>query len=543
MNRRIRWKLFTYVPFLIALLVIGLIQSYLLANETVQPFPEPFGRATELPQQTSVGEAVQVVGDHAFAYKSGQSLAYVNLDEVGQSHTETRPLPDNGEFHAYQLIGQDKVIWIGEGNQLFTSVWQNGTWSSKIGLIEQKITNVRTVIGLHGEVVLLANNASALYVGAFQTKDKISWTRLEIADIVQMHGVMDTSGSLSLVYEVKKEGNVAFHYAQLASPSWQPLVQKKLKEIDLVSSSVDEMALGRDGSTLLTAYTTSSRKSGKTILHMLSFPENQPENVQDVIVNIPVSKGIESDTILHPAFIHSTSNEASLVVSSVYEKNRRQTSQEVFKLDFEGGKMIASNRISQFGGFAEYPTYISSGGNSFTMWLDSVNNESSRVYYATDQKPYVEEMNHLQAADLQKAAETLPLLWGIGLLTALLSFKWILLPGLYLVAVSIFWQYHYDGHPKLHFGISLSMYLAVKALLINDYRKPLALQVMPDNLQAVWVHLIILAGMAAITYMFTRFWRKGLNDRNVGLEMLYFVLLDGFMTNLWYSFFMSPASL
>lgn len=542
--KKARWKLFTYVPFLAAILVIGLIQTCMLANENVKPYPEPFGRATELTQLATYGEPVQMIGESSFTYLAGKTLEYVTIDKEGRNSNETRPLPDAGAFHSFRVIDSDHIIWIGDGNKLFSSEWKSGVWSAKNVLIENDITKFQTVMSSKEESVLLAYNESTLYVGTFHPNEKLSWSKLDIANMKHIQGVMDTSGdSLSLVYAVNKDGNESFHYVKLASDSWKPLVQNKLKDLDNATSSLDDMALGVDGSLFMTVYTTSSRKSGKSTLHMITFPSNQPDKVQDEILNIPVSKGIDSDTILHPTFAHSSTGGLKLVVSSVYEKNRRQTSQEVYKVGFKDGKIMDTTRISQFGGFATYPNFVSNNGSSISIWLDAVNAETFRVYYATDQLPYQERMNSIRAEDLQHAAGNLPLFWGIGILTSLISLKWILLPGLYLVVISVFWQYHYDEHAKRHFGISLAMYLAVKALFIGDYRKTIALQVMPDFLQSVWASLLVLLLFAVISYLATRLWRKGLSERNVGLEIFYFVVLDVFMTNMWYSFFMSPATL
>ncbi|MDR6549924.1 hypothetical protein [Paenibacillus qinlingensis] len=541
--KKSRWKLFTYVPFLAAIIVIGLIQTFMLANENVKPYPEPFGRATELTQTTTIGEPVQMVGDSSFAYLAGKTLEWVTIDDKGQSSSETRGLPAEGPFRSYRQLDKDHVVWIGNGNKLYASEWKNGSWSPMSIINDNEITAVQTVKSAQGDSILLAYNDTTLYVSAFHPNEKLSWSQLDIPNIRHIQGHRDPSGSLSLVYAVSKEGNESFHYVQLASLTWKPLVQLKLKDVDYATSSLDDIALAVDGSTMMTVYTTSSRKSGKSTLHLLTFPSNQPDKVIDDVINLPVSTKSDSDTILHPSFTQSSSGEVTLVVSSVYEKNRRQTSQEVYKVSFKDGKLRDSARISQFSGFASYPSLATRADRSLAVWLDAVNAESYRVYYATDQLPYLARMNHIGKEDLQEAAGNLPLFWGIGVLTALISLKWILLPGLYLVIISVFWQYHYDEHAKRHFGISLAMYLMVKALFIGDYRKSMALQVMPDFLQSVWAYLLLLAFFAVISYGVTRLWRRGLSERNVGLEMFYFVVLDVFMTNLWYSFFLSPASL
>lgn len=539
-----RWKLLTYVPFLAIIIVIGIIQSFMLANENVKPYPEPFGSATELPELATYGEPVQVIEEGGFTYLAGKTMAFISLDEEGRNHAETRPLPDTGVFQGYKMMDKDHILWIGDGNQLYASEWKNGSWSPKSTLIANEIDHVQTVVGPHAEKVLLAYNESTLYVGEFLPNVKMTWTKLDIGNIKQLQGIWNASGSsMSLVYAISQDGNESFHYAKLAQSTWMPQLQLKLMDLDNTTSSLDEIVLARDGSTFITAYTTSSRKSGKSILHTITFPENQPTMLQDEVLNLPVVKGIDSDTILHPSFMKQASNEVTLVVSSVYEKNRRQTSQEVYKVDFMDGKMLHAARISQFGGFAVYPTYASFKGNTYAVWLDAVNTETFRVNYATDQMAYQERMNSLRAEDVHQAAGNLPLFWGIGVLTALISLKWILLSGLYLIVISVFWQYHYDEHAQRHFGIAMAMYLIVKALCIGDYRKPIALQVMPDFLQSVWLSLVLLLLFAGISYFITRLWRKGLSERNVGLEMFYFVVLDVFMTNLWYSFFMSPASL
>ncbi|NEW04953.1 hypothetical protein GK047_02835 [Paenibacillus sp. SYP-B3998] len=542
MSKKTAWKLFTYVPFVLIFLGIGTIHTLMLANEKAKPYPASYGRATALPHLAANGKAVQPIGEGAFAYRSGQSLVYVSVNEEGRQVSQTRPLPDNGSFRSYTLTKED-AVWIGADKKLFASEWKDGAWSPKQLLSEIGVSHVQAVNGANGSRLLLAYNEDNLYVGAIEGKKAISWSKLDIAGISQLQGVIEQDGSLGIVYAANQEGKVAIGYAKLEAESLRPLQLNKLKDVELTTSKLDDMSIIQEGTSLKVAYTISSNKSGKSALHLLSFPSNRPETAQDEQINLPVSKGVDSDTVLHPTFSKTPSGEGALIVSSVYEKNRRLTSQEVYKLDLKEGKLSSSERLSHFDGFAEYPILISGKGHGLAVWLAPENAGSFRVYYATDQLPYLERMNTLTAQDYRIAAETLPLLWGIGLLTALLSLKWIVLPGLYLLVLSAFWQYLYDSHAKLNFGLSLGMYFVVKVLLINDYRKPLALQVMPDFLQSTWGYLLLYLIFGVLAYAFTRIWRKGLDERNIGLELLYFVLLDGLMTNLWYSYFISPAFL
>lgn len=542
MRNRTLWKLFTVVPFLAVIILIGIIHTVLLAREEVTPFAESFGRATPLPELATQAGAVQMVGTKSFAYRSGNELMYVKIDNEGRSNSEVRPVPDAEQFQSYRLIGEGKAVWIGASNKLYASEWKNGIWSPKKVLNETMMNGVQAYQGQNGQNVLLAYNEEALFVGITQGEGSPNWIKLNTSGVKQVKGFLDTDGLLSIVYATSREGNSALHVGKLDTASGKTIVMEKLKELELVNRYLEDFTLYADKSLLRVAYTISSAKSGKSTLQMLTYPWDQPANMQDERIDLPSSATIDSDTILQPIFSQTAAGEVSLVVSSVYEKNRRMSSQEVYQLAFHETQLASSTKISQFGGFAQYPNLAQEQDIRLAVWLDSVNETSYRVYYATDQQPYLERMNRLTAEDLRAAAENLPLLWGIGLVTWFLSLKWIFLPGIYVLVLSAFWQHHYDSRPRLHFFVSLGMYLCVKALFIRDYRKASALQVMPEALQPILVYLCILIIMALLAYVCTRVWRKGLDDRNIGLELFYFVLLDIFMTNLWYSYFMSPAT-
>ncbi|MGQ7887621.1 hypothetical protein [Paenibacillus sp. WC2504] len=542
MRNRTLWKLFTVVPFLAAMLLIGMIHMVMLAREQVMPFAEPYGRATLLPELASQAGPVQMTSPKTFAYRSGNELIYVKIDNEGRSSSVVRSVPDSEFFQSYRLIGEGKAVWIGANNKLYTSEWKNGNWSPKKLLTETEMNGVQAIQGGTGKSVLLTYNDEALFVGISSGDDAPNWIKLNASGIKQVQGFMDKNGMLSAVYATSREGNTALHVVKLDTESGKTVVMEKLKDLELVNRYLEDYTLYADNSLLRVAYTISSAKSGKSSLQMLTFPWDKPTDLQDERIDLPSSETSDSDTILQPIFSETDSGEATLVVSSVYEKNRRMSSQEVYQLSFHETQLESSTKISQFGGFAQYPNLAQEPDARIAVWLDPVNEASYRVYYATDQQPYQERMNRLTADDLRTAAENLPLLWGISLVTWFLSLKWIFLPGIYLLVLSAFWQHQYDSRQRLHFFISLAMYIVVKALFIQDYRKAVALQVMPEALQPILVYLCMLIITALLAYVSTRQWRKGLNDRNIGLELFYFVLLDVFMTNLWYSYFMSPAT-
>ncbi|MFC5450414.1 hypothetical protein [Paenibacillus aestuarii] len=544
------WKFFTYIPFLIIALIIGSIHAWLFVQEKVAPYPAPYGRATVLPQMTTDGIAAQKVGDGQFAYRTGASLTYARIDETGLAALETRPLPDQGLFNSY-VLSSAGAVWVGDGGRLYASEWKGGSWQNKHTLIDPQVKGVRAAEGADGAdgAVWLAYNEQAVFVLKRTVDGAAQWSKLDIPDVSEAKASLNNAGNLDVVYVATKEGRASLGYVQLDKTSWRPLQQQtQLKEVELASfNHLDDFSFVREGSTIEAAYTISSSKSGKSSLHLLTFAADAPAlstaGVADTQLQIPVTDAVNSDTNLEPVFHRMPSGEIQLVVSAVYEKNRRLTSQELYAIGIQGGKPSSTMPITHAGGFAVYPTMLAVDGHTAVVWLEAAGEGEYRVNYATDQPAYAQRMNRWTGTDYVNAIKTAPLLWGIGLLTALLSLKWIVLPTLYLLALNAFRQHHYDEHPRLHFGLSLGMYLAVKVLLLGDYRKPATLAVMPEALRSWLVYLAIVAVIAVISYALTRIWRKGLDERNVGLELLYFVLLDGFMTNLWFSYFVSLASL
>lgn len=120
MRNRTLWKLFTVVPFLVVLIMIGIIHTVLLAREQVMPFVDSYGRATSLPKLATQASPVQMIGSKSFAYKSGNELIYVKIDNEGRSSTDVRPVPDAELVSSYRLIGEGKLF----GSVLATNCMQ-----------------------------------------------------------------------------------------------------------------------------------------------------------------------------------------------------------------------------------------------------------------------------------------------------------------------------------------------------------------------------------------------------------------------------------
>lgn len=554
------------IPFAAAAVVIGILHTMLLSNERVKPYPDPFGRATSLAHPATSAGPVQFIGGGSFAYRTGDALAIVTTDAEGRAAETTRPLPDTGLFSDAQLTAES-AVWIGDGGKVYAAEWSGSAWSAKRALADgggtKGLLAVAATTGAGSERVLLRYDEQALYAGSYKAGAAVKWTKLDLPDIRRMAAaVSPADGSIGVVYATERNGSFSLGFVKLAAGSLQPSQQSKLKDVELASyNRLEDLALGSDRSAWSAAYTISSSKSGKSYVRLLTIPGDRPEAAEDRKLDLPIraadaaASGVPagtsaaaadvSDTVLHPAFVVSPSGTPELVVSSVYVKNRRLTSQEVYRIGISGGKaQLPPLMVSRNAGFAAYPALAyDSHGHALAAWLEPKADGFNQVYYASDQESYRARTDKLTGADYRRSAETLPLLWGIGLLTAILSLKWIVLPGVYLLVLYTWREAHYDNHPGLHFGVSLGLYMASKLILLGDYRKPQALELMPPALQSVYVHLAIVALIAVMAYFCTRLLRRDPDDRNAGLELLYFVLLDIWATNLWFAYFFSPASL
>ncbi|KIL39868.1 hypothetical protein SD70_17570 [Gordoniibacillus kamchatkensis] len=558
------------IPFAAAAVIIGLIQTVLLANERIKPYPNPFGRATVLAHPATAAETVQMLGEGAFAYRSGDSLVMVTTDAEGNAAETTRPLPAPGLFSDAQLTA-DSAVWIGDGGKLYGAEWSGSAWSAMRLLAEGGGMKGLSAVGggvPGSDRVLLRYDEQALYAGVYRKGAEVTWSKLDLPNISSLAAASDpTDGGVGVVYATEHNGRVSLGFVKLAARSLQPVLQSKLKEVELASyNRLEHIAVGSDRSVWTAAYTISSSKSGKSYARLLTFPGDRPQAAEEIRLDLPVKRDAAvpagsaavpagtsdaatgadvSDTVLHPAFVANPPGTSELVVSSVYVKNRRLTSQEVYRIGLTGGKpQLPAALVSHSAGFADYPALAYDGqGHALAVWLEPKGDDSYLVHYTSNLEPYRTRTDKLTGADYQRSAETLPLLWGIALLTALLSLKWIVLPAAYLLVLYTLREAHYDNHPALHFGISLGLYLASKLVLLGDYRKPQALELMPPAVQSVAAHLAIVALIAVLAYVSTKLLHRDADYRNAGLELLYFVALDIWMTNLWFAYFMSPASL
>ncbi|WP_139305791.1 hypothetical protein [Paenibacillus sp. GP183] len=83
----------------------------------------------------------------------------------------------------------------------------------------------------------------------------------------------------------------------------------------------------------------------------------------------------------------------------------------------------------------------------------------------------------------------------------------------------------------------------VKVLTIGDYKKPIALEMMPDFMQQGYFAYLILVLVLLLSYGWMVVWRRRLDERSPLKEFTYQAVVDIYFTTLWYSYFLSPAHL
>jgi hypothetical protein len=92
-------------------------------------------------------------------------------------------------------------------------------------------------------------------------------------------------------------------------------------------------------------------------------------------------------------------------------------------------------------------------------------------------------------------------------------------------------------------AILIGMYALVKVLTIGDYKKPIALEMMPEFMRQGYFAYLILVLVLLLRYGWMVVWRRRLDERSPLKEFAYLAVVDIYFTTLWYSYFLSPAHL
>jgi hypothetical protein len=537
-------KLLTYAPFVMGTLVIIYLQMMLLTTQQIKPFPEGYGRETKLNTDATDAKAAQTVGPHEFGYLSGESLTYVSMDDSGKSSIVQRPLPslDLTGGRPYRLIS-DRIFWVGSDQRLYTSQWQEGKWTAKL-MLNDKETQAFDVLIRKEVFFVVWSDPNTVYVGNFVPEKQTAWTSYPFSKVTKLQAASDEQGNLSTALAVEQADTTDFYILRFNSVL-QLEQQAQVKHLTLPGfNRFDDMAYGLTKSTAYVFYSVSSIKSGKSFLTKLSMPIGNMSTVSEERVNVLSMLGNESDTVLHPYVIPGLNDQLMAVITSFYEKDRRFAHQEPYILTFKEGVKTGEQRLSGFLGFAEHPMlFFNEKGNGQAVWLNRKDAGKFEVLYATDQAGYVQRKNVFTQEDQVVSLKNLPLFWGIGLLTILISFKWLALPFLYLLIMISVRERELVSHANRHMAILIGMYALVKVLTIGDYKKPIALEMMPDFMQQGYFAYLILAAVLLVSYGWTLVWQRRLDERSPLKEFAYLAAVDIYFTTLWYSYFLSPAHL
>jgi hypothetical protein len=537
-------KLLAYAPFILGAVVIICLQMMLLTIQQIKPFPEALGRETKLTTLASSSDAAQPVGPNEFVYLSGDSLAYVSLDEAGNSTIAQRPLPspDLRGSYPYRLF-RDRAFWVGSDQRIYTSEWRQDQWTPK-RLLNDKETKALDVSSNKEGYFLIWSDLAAVYAGNLAKEEQVAWSSYPFSNVTKLQAAVNEQGNLSAAVVSEQVASSDFYVLRLNS-ALQIEQQARVKNLVLPDfNRLDDIAIGQSKSTTYLFYTVSSIKSGKSFLNKLSMPTGTLAAVSEEQVKVLSMQGRDSDTVLHPYILPGQNDELQAVITSFYEKDRRFAHQEPYLLTFKEGIKVKEQRLSGFRGFAEHPMlFVNDKGNKQAVWLNRKDESSFEVLYATDQPSYVKRKNVATREDQVESLKNLPLFWGIGLLTILISLKWIALPFLYLLIMISVRERHLISHASQHMGILIGMYALVKILTISDFKKPIALELMPDYMQQGYFAYLLLAVVLFISWGWTQIWRRRLDERNPLKEFAYMAMLDIFLTTLWYSYFLSPAHL
>jgi hypothetical protein len=537
-------KLLTYAPFVLGTLVIIYLQMMLLTAQQIKPFPESYGRETKLDIDATDAIAPQTVGPHEFGYLSGESLTYVSLDDSGKSSIVQRPLPssDLTGGRPYRFFG-DQIFWVGSDQRLYTSHWQEGKWTAKLKLNDME-TNAFDVLTRKEGYFIVWSDPGSVYAGKVDLGKQTAWTSYPFAKVTKLQAASDERGNLSAAV-VSVQGDTSDFYILRFSEVLQLEQQALVKHLTLPGfNKFDDMAYGLTKSTAYVFYTVSSTKSGKSFLTKLSMPVGNLSSISEERVNVLSMLGNESDTNLHPYLIPGSNDQLLAVITAFYEKDRRFAHQEPYILTYKAGVKTGEQRLSGYRGFAEHPMlFINEKGNGQAVWLNRKDAGKFEVLYTTDQPGYAQRMNVFTQEDQAASLKNLPLFWGIGLLTVLISVKWLALPFLYLLIMISIRENELVSHTNRHMAILIGMYALVKVLTIGDYKKPIALEMMPEFMQQGYFAYLILVLVLLLSYGWMVVWRRRLDERSPLKEFTYLSVIDIYFTTLWYSYFLSPAHL
>lgn len=497
--------------------------------QNVYPFSDTFGRAKQI-GTANFNTPVSVLDDGTLAYLQQNQIEYVKLHpDLSTAEVKPLPLPDPSLRHASDIkIFKQGIAWIAN-KQLYLALLQGDRW----GPIYPLGISMTFDVAEHGNQFFLVTSDHLQLRLATWTGDRMSeWQTLRIQDITHVKAMFHPNGHLFVTSLADYGPNGKSIWWTEWDPEGEKLVvQSKMHSFQIENGrTVEEFELGIDQTNAYVFHTEMTHGKRDSRLFVTTFPidqSKQPES-REVKLFVHGQSNVDND-VRDPYAVRRSDGSLELALSS-----RGQ----IMLVRFQQGKQVGEIRVSsgRTTGFA--PVVSAPGGTAQNLiWLEHSAKGANKVLATSNDPNYKKESNRLQVLDyLDAIAKVVSGQEGVVFALAA-SFKWIALPCLYLAGVRLWKKTARTSRSRMHVGVALGLYLAVKLLLIDQFYTGDLLPKMPAWMAWGGSRYILTLVTAAIIFFATRFKDMGETRSSSSRRFAVFALFDIGVTAVWYGFF------
>lgn len=546
---RIRKNIYL-IAFILSLCLVfaGIVcfHSYYNVNSIIQAPSEQWGRTTSLgPSDLYKKQPSVLVNDDFTEILAANKTDFTTMKIDRQTRAtsfETFKIKGVEPYKVKQFEWDQNNIYFTEDNNLyFVSKNPAGGYSAKVKIADG-VTDF-DLLQMQGKPTIAAATSTGvgIYVsdqGAFKQAGPI----YKIDKLYAISAVQDNNGVIHVATFAEDGYEFPMYYLTFGQNQWS-LVASKVEKSLSASWGIDDIELGLDDTDAYIFYQMTKwdqyGQSAKTLFTVV------PINTQNAALNFENLYLTEADVnnsnlyLSEPYTLKTQGKELKFTITRDSADKKYGYGFSSYLVTMDQGKITNLTRATNNTRLITHTVYENYKGDDILIFLDAAGGFNYEAFYTETGKDYVANAARPTAEDYKIAMmETIPG-YVSTFIPIIIKFTIYFPVILWFVIAEAFEIRRLKQHPKMTYNVGLLLYLGMKLITFGTYYTPLSISQMPPMLTIKGAYFIYAIGIAVLSMLITKLFRKHSPDMSMVKEFIIFALIDIEVTNLFFATYLT----
>lgn len=548
MNRIIRNRYLIAFVLSLCLVFVGLVSfhSYYNVSNIIQAPSEAWGRTTSFgPSDLYKKQPSVIVNDDYTEVLAANKVDFTTMKidrHTRETSAQTFTIKGVEPYKVKQFEWDGNNIYFTEDNNLyFVSKNPAGGYSAKVKIADG-VTDF-DLIQIEGKTSIVAATASGV---AIYTGDKGAFTQAgqiyKIDKLYAISSVVDNKGIIHVATFAENAYEYPVYYLTFAQNKWS-LVASKVEKSLSASWGVDNIEIGIDDTDAYIFYQmTKWDQFGQSSRVLFTTVPLYTSNTELKFQSLYLTKADINNSNLYlgePYTIKTQGNDLKYTITRESADKRYGYGFSSYLVTMDQGQITSTTRATNNTRLITHTVYQHYKNDDILVFLDAAGGFSYEAFYTETGKDYVANAAKPTSEDYKVALmETIPG-YVSTFIPIIIKFTIYFPVILWFIIAEAFEIRRLKEHPKFTYTIGFLLYLVMKLITFGTYYTSLSISQMPPVLTIKGAYYIYAIGVAILSLLITKIFKKHRPDMGMVMEFVIFALIDIEVTNLLFATYLT----